>query len=324
MSSRRERSLVTHCLTAAPEGVFVEKAPLAGQALSGLQEGLFSDYCLSERLPGQPFWDRDGLAGLHARLLSIYDAHKMTLVPQNEENTRNDFLDPVLKALGYEYHRETATRSGTPDFALFASVQEKQEASPFHKKDWRQFFRRALTILEAKYWERRLENVVKEDLFPTSDASDQIVRYLMDVDVITNGAIQWGILTNGRPWRLFWNRARNRVTTLYEVDLPDVLQQPHGATPGSFDAFKRFVLFFEPRPSSATLPARPAWTSSPPAPSSTPSESPTASRRRSSIPTRGSLSASPAASRRGRLGTAQSCDGIPRHADQQARPWQEE
>ena len=210
------------------------------------RQGLFSEYYLAQRLPHQSFWQRDGLAALHAQLLAIYRAYEVTLVQKNEENTRNDFLDPVLKALGYEYHRETATQSGAPDYALFASLKDKQEATPFYKKDWRTFYGRALTILEAKYWDRKLENVVKEDLFSTSDASGQIVRYLMDVDVATDGALQWGILTNGRTWRLFWNKGRNRVTTFYEVDLPEVLDKPHGASPGSFEAFKRFVLFFEP------------------------------------------------------------------------------
>jgi hypothetical protein len=210
------------------------------------RSGIFSEYYLEERLPSQPFWRRDGIATLHEKLAAVLVAYKKVLVPKNEENTRNDFIDVVLNSLGYAFHRETATQSGAPDYTLFFGIGDKQAATPFYKKDWARFYGKALTILEAKYWERRLENVVKEDLFGTSDASGQLVRYLMDVDVATNGAIQWGILTNGRRWRLFWNKAKNRVTNYYEVDLEEVLANPHGEHPGSFDAFKRFVLFFEP------------------------------------------------------------------------------
>lgn len=221
--------------------------PVQNQPLfSAASHELFSEYFLAERLPQQPFWSPEGMEALRARLQEILAEYEPARLPKNEENTRNLFIDRILEALGYAFHRETATQSGYPDYLLFASAEERARATKDYAKDKGRFFSSALTLLEAKYWERRLENVVRDDLFSTSDASAQTVRYLMDAEVLTDGALRWGILTNGRSWRLFWNGARSRVTNFYEVDLPAVLEYPHGERPGSYDALQRFVRFFEP------------------------------------------------------------------------------
>jgi len=66
------------------------------------------------------------------------------------------------------------------------------------------------------------------------DASHQIKHYLENVK-----DIEWGILTNGRKWRLYGTKDYE-TKTYYEVDLPELLEQ------GDVDQFKYFYAFFRP------------------------------------------------------------------------------
>ena len=50
--------------------------------------------------------------------------------------------------------------------------------------------------------------------------------------------MQWAILTNGKQWRLFYNRAASRSGNFYEVDLEEIIQS------NNLDTFKYFYLFF--------------------------------------------------------------------------------
>ena len=46
-----------------------------------------------------------------------------------------------------------------------------------------------------------------------------MLRYLSRADVVSNGTIRWGILTNGRLWRLYWQGARSRAEEFLELDV---------------------------------------------------------------------------------------------------------
>ena len=54
----------------------------------------------------------------------------------------------------------------------------------------------------------------------------QILRYLSSADSVADGRIRWGILTNGRVWRLYDQRARPRASGYFEADLAQLLR--HG------------------------------------------------------------------------------------------------
>ncbi len=67
----------------------------------------------------------------------------------------------------------------------------------------------------------------------------------------TQGRLRWGILTNGRLWRLYWQGALSVSEDFFEVDLGKVLELP-GCPDDLFDpkditrdhAFKLFLLLF--------------------------------------------------------------------------------
>ena len=76
------------------------------------------------------------------------------------------------------------------------------------------------------------------DTLDRRDPTAQTVKYLDDVYHASEGRMQWAILTNGKQWRLFYNRAASRSGNFYEVDLEEIIQS------NNLDTFKYFYLFF--------------------------------------------------------------------------------
>jgi hypothetical protein len=56
--------------------------------------------------------------------------------------------------------------------------------------------------------------------------STQMLRYLSRVDVQSEGKMQWGILTNGKLWRLYYTKAKSRSEDYCEIDLADLVEFP--------------------------------------------------------------------------------------------------
>ncbi len=143
----------------------------------------------------------------------------------NEAQTEEDIIEPVLDALGWK-HRSSqvnASRKGredVPDFLLFASPEAKQSALANRKDDRR--YRHGLLILEAKRWARALDRGDATDALDISTPSNQMLRYLSRVEVASDRAIQWGMLTNGGLWRLYWQNARSRAEEFVQFDLADL------------------------------------------------------------------------------------------------------
>ncbi len=51
-----------------------------------------------------------------------------------------------------------------------------------------------------------------------------MLRYLRRVDDVTKGGLRWGILTNGRQWRLYYKGALSVAEDFLEIDLGKVLR----------------------------------------------------------------------------------------------------
>ena len=73
----------------------------------------------------------------------------------------------------------------------------------------------------------------------TSSPHGQILRYLATADINSDGRIRWGILTNGRVWRLYDRRALPRASGYYEVDLETAVHADDG-----FHRLRTFRLLF--------------------------------------------------------------------------------
>lgn len=198
---------------------------------------LFSRHYLDFRLQECPEWSID-LADVFARLQTLYQGKKNLLPTLNESQTEDEFIKPVLEILGFSYIPQVTTkgkgRAERPDYALFGMETEKINAYPL-QNDETAFYSRVLAIAEAKYWERSLSDVSKNDkrdIFKNSNPSFQITNYL------TGTGVDWGILTNGREWRLYYRQASSTATEFYPVDLIELLEA------GDLERFKYFWLFF--------------------------------------------------------------------------------
>ena len=78
----------------------------------------------------------------------------------------------------------------------------------------------------------------------TGSPHAQILRYMATADISSDGRIRWGILTNGRIWRLYDRRALPRASGYYEVDLESAIQSNLDDSNQAFRAFR--LLFGRP------------------------------------------------------------------------------
>ena len=119
-------------------------------------------------------------------------------------------------------------REDVPDGILFADDAAKTKANA-HSEEWKRYAF-GLAVVESKRWRRPLDrrlNRVGEETAP----STQMLRYLRRVDVVTDGALRWGILTNGAKWRLYFQGAKSVSEEFCEIDLQVALGVAEGSTP---------------------------------------------------------------------------------------------
>ena len=207
-------------------------------------QNLFSTNYLQHRLPASDLWkeQKEKAAATYGEISKAYESIKsLKLGPGEEAELENKFIQPVLTALGYAYHVQPRAQRGlrkkVPDYALFKD-EESYRAARKVKDTPEQFFSQSLTILEAKYWGRRLNDTDKKDVLDSRDPTAQTVKYLDSVNYHTSGKINWAILANGKLWRVFYFRASSRSGNYFEVDLEDIILR------GDVDAFLYFYLFF--------------------------------------------------------------------------------
>ncbi len=201
---------------------------------------LFSDYYLIERLADHAQWS-EGVAGPFQMARDLYDEKRDILDGLNEAQTEEEFIKPLLRdVLGFDFEvQKSTTRHGQlnrPDYILFPNKESKEEAQHLRDKKGA-YYARAAAVADAKYWNRPLDRQLKDsrDEFTNANPSFQIVNYLVATGV------DWGILTNGKLWRLYYAGARSRIDTYFEVDLARVLESRDARV------FRYFYLFFRAR-----------------------------------------------------------------------------
>jgi hypothetical protein len=200
-------------------------------------KSLFSQHYLDNRIHEYEEW-REDVSQPFEELRALYQEKRGILPRLNEAQTEEEFIRPVLEMLGFAYVPQTSFRRGgrvqRPDYALFPHTRAKTEAYGYIREE-PAFYGRALAIADAKYWGRPLSEVSRDDPrdeYKNTNPSFQMVNYLIGTGV------DWGILTNGAVWRLYYRQASSTATEFYEVDLVSLLES------GDLEAFKRFWLFF--------------------------------------------------------------------------------
>ncbi len=198
--------------------------------------GLFSDYYLNELLPQRlPEWQDNALIQkAFTEIKSLYESLKSSLPRQSEPQLEEKFIKKILAILGHVYEVQptlmsTAAGMKKPDYALFRDRRTQESVQ--HLKSKLEFFKQVLAIAEAKKWERPLDKEIK-NIEDKDNPSLQMDRYLYYTEV------PWGILTNGRYWRLYYRKTSKELDNYFEIDLQQVLET------NDLEAFKYFYFFF--------------------------------------------------------------------------------
>ena len=177
-----------------------------------LEEGILHTHAWQESLSQLPYFDSFRAQAL-ALLQKAANFHNI-----NEASTEQELIRPLFELLGWvDYLPQQGSdhNEDIPDHLLFGDAESKDRAfakpSPNRYPD-------ALVVAESKRFNRPLDARGK-----TSSPHGQILRYLATADINSDGRIRWGILTNGRVWRLYDRRALPRASGYYEVDLAAAL-----------------------------------------------------------------------------------------------------
>ncbi|MBI3947847.1 MAG: N-6 DNA methylase [Armatimonadetes bacterium] len=200
--------------------------------------GLFADHFLKTRAAHDPEWDSPaGLDEALRELRRLYQRAAPGLTPQtNEAQTEDEFVRPVLNLLWadqapgdcYKVQVTLPNVDGRrqPDFAFFRAAAGLEAAVPALGSI--DFWRDVPCLGDAKKWSASLDRERGADENPSA----QIANYLY------RSRVRWGILTNGRIWRLYERERSSAGGVYYQVNLEDLLQH---ASP---ERFKWFYLFF--------------------------------------------------------------------------------
>ncbi|WP_218667965.1 Eco57I restriction-modification methylase domain-containing protein [Sphingopyxis sp. KK2] len=184
---------------------------------------LFTTDYLAEAIKDDPAYLTVDIAGLRHSLETI-----AAIFPQNsktnESQTEDDFIWPVLSALGWteSLRQQNLTISGrddVPDGLLFMNAEAKAAANA-QDEQWKRYGH-GLAVIESKRWGRPLDRASGRD--EATAPSTQMLRYLRRIDDLTSGQLRWGILTNGSRWRLYWAGARSVSEEFLEIDLRRIL-----------------------------------------------------------------------------------------------------
>lgn len=214
------------------------------QRLQMQTKTLFSPHYLETRLPQHPEWADDPTPAFDT-LRALWEKAQQFGATWSEAQTEDEFIKPALTALGWTFtvqpkskHAGHVTR---PDYALFADEAAQQDAY-LHQGDDNAFYSHVLAIAEAKYWDRPLSQKDasgRETWKPGENPSHQMVSYLVGT------CVSWGILTNGRVWRLYSREVSSTASEFYEVDLAEIMNDESANGDSSIlDSFRRFWLFF--------------------------------------------------------------------------------
>ncbi len=215
------------------------------QAAPHANHGLFSDHYLNDTLPSRPEWQllarNADMAGTLAQLQALFTHFAPHAESGNEAQTEDGFIKPVLRALGHQTFEvqpslDAPSNAKRPDYVFYVSEAAQLE-NKGKKLTEDLLASRAYAVGDAKYWDRKLDVSLKGAGDPATNAnpSSQIDFY------IRYSGLDWGILTNGRLWRLYHKDSSKHLDRFYEVDLPALLAD------GDLERFVYFYAFFSRR-----------------------------------------------------------------------------
>ena len=200
---------------------------------------LFSDHYLESILPHDPRWEQ-GLdeAELFCDWLRARYADEQDQLPDyNESQLEEHWFRPIFEELGHIFETQASVpgleaHTKRPDYVFFPDESARQTAASLQNEE--AYAAEALTVGEVKRWDTPLGKKRKGG---GPSFEDRNPSWQIDYYVRATG-LDWGILTNGRLWRLVHEDTSHRLQIYYEVDLVQLLEE---ADP---DRMRYFTLFF--------------------------------------------------------------------------------
>jgi hypothetical protein len=177
---------------------------------------LFSDYYLNQRLPELDEWNAPERNRAFRRVRGQFAQARRRFADADAATTRDQLIRPLLETLGFRV--APGPGGDEPDFLL----HDEEDDEP-------------VAFVLAYAWNRYLDGKddQRDDERPDENPGAQVVTLL------ESGEAEWGLVTNGKLWRLYSARAHSRATNYYEINLEETLASPD---PG--EAFRYFYLFF--------------------------------------------------------------------------------
>lgn len=225
----------------------MERDSLPGSREKGVQRALtlaphrnqqlFSDHYVNVLLPARSEWQVLA-AEAEPVLRDLQQLFAGYTPSEKEAQTEGDWVEPVLRHLGHTFEvqpsLETPDGTTTPDYVFYRDQTALTANKGLHLNET-VLCSRAVAIGDAQYWDRPLDVSLKcagGDSFTHKNPSYQIAFYLL------HSGLAWGILTNGRLWRLYHKETVYKLDHFYEVDLPALLQADR------VEGFLYFYAFF--------------------------------------------------------------------------------
>ncbi len=176
----------------------------------------------------------------------------------NEAQTEERIVRPILSRLGWQDTFSVQAvigrrgRANVPDYTLFATSEAFRKADEASDRD--AALRHAVAVGDAKAWSIDLDQH-EGGAGKGETPAAQALRYLNRAEVVSDRAVRFAVLTNGRRWRLYFSGAKSLLDDYYEIDLAWVLGLPGtqgtlGTSPAPTDAaaerrsLKTFLLVF--------------------------------------------------------------------------------
>lgn len=208
---------------------------MAQSTLKNYSNNLFSNHFLEERIQELEEWQEAEIEGKFDQLRQLYQEKKDILTENlNEDQTQDNFIDPVLRKLGHDWVTEASKRIGSrtegqnlnPDYAFMNSSQKLKV-----HRDNEEPLELNYAVGDAKSWNKTLDKSSQDHTNPAFQIYNYVDRLRSD----------WGILTNGKKWRLY-SYEKCAADVYFEVDLESLLSGEK--TEEKVEAFKYFYLFF--------------------------------------------------------------------------------
>ena len=190
---------------------------------------LFTHDFLTHGIRATPEWQHSvarpsAFAAFRDGIRSRYEAFTKFHYP-NEAVTEQELIRPVLELLGwtdYLPQQGACRHEDVPDLLLFSDAGAKARA--VKKRNPTTPYPDALVVEESKRFGLPLDVRDRRDNVQVSSPHGQMLRYLLTSEIVSDGSLRWGILTNGGTWRLYDHRCRPRASGYVEADVGELIR----------------------------------------------------------------------------------------------------